>query len=197
MLVIGITGGSGSGKSYICNALRKNGYHIIDADQIAREIVMPGRPALQEILSAFGNDILFDDGSLNRKALGKIVFSNADKLQTLNEITHKYIIKQIKNDVQTCNSQCCVIDAPLLYACGLDALCDVVIGITASRDIRAQRIVLRDNISQSDALERICAQSDIDDSLNCADLIIDTSHNPSAADLLVRICNFIEGVSNE
>lgn len=197
MFVLGITGGSGSGKSYICKFLRNIGYYVIDADQIAREIVLPDQPALLEIIGTFGKGVLYEDGSLNRKKLGSIVFADSEKLKSLNRITHKYIIERIAADLEMCKNQNCIIDAPLLYTCGLDALCDAVVGVTAGSEIRAERIVLRDGISEADAINRIKSQSEIEEHLKNADLVLDTSSNPPVEFLAKTIQDYIEGVCNE
>lgn len=197
MRVIGITGGSGSGKSSICNALAAIGYTIIDADKIAREIVAPGQPALGELTEVFGAEILLQDGALNRKMLAKLAFSDAAKLAVLNKITHKYITDTVKKRIESCTSANCVIDAPLLYESKLDLLCDTIIGITATREIRTQRIIKRDGLTAEEANRRLDAQFGIEDNIKKADLCMDTSLNPAPELLARKIDTFIKGVSDE
>ena len=119
MTVIGLTGGSGSGKTAIASLLQKKGIDIIDADIIAREIVKKGEPALDEIVEEFGGDILLSSGELDRKKLGSIVFTNKEKLKNLNKITHKYITKIIMQNLSKHASEIVVIDAALLKESGL------------------------------------------------------------------------------
>lgn len=196
MVVIGITGGSGSGKTYICTALKKLGYTIIDADVIAREVVMPGKPCLAEIVSAFGKEVLCGDGGLNRKALANIVFSQADKLALLNKITHRYITERIRSLLSS-DAGKYIIDAPLLYESKLDLICDVVIGVTAEREIRLARIRSRDNLTNEEAVKRLDAQKKIENSLVYVNLCVDTSANLSADEYADEIDTFIKGVLNE
>lgn len=158
MLVLGITGGTGSGKSTVCSYLEKKGAYIIDADLVAREIVEKGRPALCEIKEAFGEDILFEDGSLDRKKLGRIVFASAQKLNILNEITHKYIIAEIKKRAQKEVARIAVIDAALLFETELYKLCNKTIAVTADKEERKSRIVRRDSLEEETAKNRIASQ---------------------------------------
>ncbi len=190
MLVVGITGGSGSGKSFICTALRGLGYTIIDADQIAREIVLPGEKALEQIVVTFGKTVLNADGTLNRKALADIVFSDASALEALNRITHKQIAARIR--AQLCNAEAkYIIDAPLLYEAGLDALCKKVVGVTADSAVRIKRIMARDGLAASAAQKRLDSQHSIETNLSKVDLLIDTTQNPSADALALKIDTFI------
>lgn len=196
MVVIGITGGSGSGKTYICTALKKLGYTIIDADVIAREVVMPGKPCLAEIVSAFGKEVLCGDGALNRKALANIVFSQADKLALLNKITHRYITERIQSLLSS-DAGKYIIDAPLLYEAKLDLICDAVIGVTAKREIRLARIQARDDLTLEEASKRLDAQKNIENSLANADLCIETSSNAAAEQYAEEIDTFVKGVLHE
>lgn len=190
MLVVGITGGSGSGKSYICKALCKLGYTIIDADQIAREIVKPGEEALVQIVAEFGEDVLNTDGTLNRKALADIVFSDKDALALLNRITHTQITTRIRALLCDENAQY-IIDAPLLYEAGLDKLCFKVIGVTADADVRIARIIARDTITEAMAHKRLNSQKSIEANLLKVDMLIDTTDNPSSDSIALKIDNFI------
>lgn len=158
MKIIGICGGSGSGKTVICSALQKKGAAILDADQISRELYTPGSPLLEQIVQAFGEEYRDAQGQLRRQALGERVFSDPDSLKKLNAITHPAICKEIKRRIQTQTAQLIVIDAALLFQTGLDQLCHYTIAIVAPEQLRLQRIVSRDNISQESALARIRAQ---------------------------------------
>lgn len=159
-LVIGITGGTGSGKSTVCSVMKQRGAKIIDADIVAREITEKGKPALSEIERAFGKDVLFPDGSLDRKKLGAVVFSDNEKLNILNGITHKYIIDEIEKTVRSSTCGILVIDAALLFQTGLDRLCDKTVAVTAKEDVRQRRIARRDGLSAKTAKDRIASQDD-------------------------------------
>lgn len=154
--VLGLTGGTGAGKSLISAILQKKGAKIIDADKLSREITKEGGIALGEIEKAFPGVI--KDGVLDRKALGRIVFSDKEKLLILNKITHKYIIKLTKEEIEA-SSGLIVLDAPLLFEAGEDKLCDKVIFVDAEDELRLERIVKRDNLSIDDARARINARN--------------------------------------
>ena len=153
--VIGLTGGTGAGKSIISDFLKEKGATIIDADAISREITKEGGIALGEIAEAFPGVIT--DGILDRRALGRIVFSDKEKLSLLNEITHKYIKKLTEDKIDEAEGLI-VLDAPLLFEAGEEALCDKVIFVTADDDVRIKRIMTRDNLSFEDAKGRIDAR---------------------------------------
>ena len=154
--VIGITGGTGAGKSVVSNYLKEKGATIIDADILSREITKEGGVALPEIDKAFPGVI--KDGVLDRKALGRIVFSDSGKLSVLNEITHKYIKKLTEERIENADGLI-ILDAPLLFEAGEDKLCDKVIFVTADEDVRIKRIMARDNLSFEDAKQRIDARN--------------------------------------
>ena len=154
--VIGITGGTGAGKSVVSAYLKKRGATIIDADALSREITKEGGIALPEIDKAFPGVI--KEGVLDRKALGKIVFFDSGKLSVLNEITHKYIKKLTEERIENADGLI-ILDAPLLFEAGEDKLCDKVIFVTADEDVRIKRIMARDNLSFEDAKQRIDARN--------------------------------------
>lgn len=156
-IVIGLTGGTGSGKSTAAAFFEKQGANIIDADAIARDIVRPGMPALSDIAQAF-HGVLLTDGTLDRKKLGAIVFNDDQALLRLNSITHTYIIKEIETRLHKSSAPLTVIDAPLLLECGLDRLCDVTIAILADFSLRTLRIITRDGLTEAEASARIKAQ---------------------------------------
>ena len=171
--VIGITGGSGSGKSTVSLLVEKHGAYIIDADIVAREIVEKGKPALLEIKKAFSEDVIKEDGSLDRKKLGSIVFADNKKLNILNGITHKYIIDEIKNKVSQKDDGLFVIDAALLFQTELFKMCEKTIAVISEKAKRKQRIVARDNIEEKTAEDRISSQDDDEYYRKRADYVIE------------------------
>ncbi|WP_432408890.1 dephospho-CoA kinase [Wukongibacter sp. M2B1] len=179
MKVIGLTGGIASGKSTVSNYLRELGAVIIDADIVARDIVEKGQPALDEIVDYFGKEVLKNDGTLNRKYLGAIVFSDPDKLQVLNSITHKRIIERIeeKVDYYRCESnlKAIFIDAALLIERKVYLITDEVWLVTASKEIQIERLMLRDNLSLNEAIERIDSQMCLEQKKQHTDVILDNS----------------------
>lgn len=171
-MLIGITGGSGCGKSTVCGELKKAGIEIIDADTAAREVTAKGSPALDEIKARFGNDFFASDGSLLRKKLGTLVFSDEQALADLNEITHKYIDINIDNKIKNSSAQIICIDAPLLFEYGMDKRCDLVVSVIADKKDRIHRICQRDGLSEKDAENRINSQHSDEFYLEKSDYIV-------------------------
>ena len=153
-MIIWLTGGSGGGKSQVARIFARNGYKVIDADRIAREIVEPGMPALCEIVSVFGKEHLLPDGSLDRKKLGQTVFSDAGKLDTLNQITLPAILREM--EVRVRNEKNAVLDAPLRNTFGFP--CDKTLFVTAPPEVRIKRIMERDSLSRENAENRLRSQ---------------------------------------
>ncbi len=177
---IGITGSSGSGKSTICQYLKTKGAFIIDADKISHYLTKPGKICYNEIVSEFGYDILSSDGSINRKKLASIVFNDPQKLERLNEITHKKIIEEIlsiKNEItEGCTEyDYIVIDAPLLIETGLYKSCDFVWLVCADYEKRIERITKRDGISRKKTEERFNNQTSFEILKKFSNEILDNS----------------------
>lgn len=175
MVIIGLTGGSGSGKTTFCELLAERGVYVINADKVARRVVEPGKPALDEVVREFGTDILFEDGTLNRKKLGGIVFSDKEKLELLNKITHKYIAEEIKREIETVKEDIVVIDAPALIESGTIHWCDYVIALVADRQVRISRIMKRDGLTREEAQARIDSQRSDSEYTQYADIVLDNS----------------------
>ncbi|MBZ4645795.1 MAG: coaE [Clostridia bacterium] len=162
MKIIGLTGGTGSGKSTVAGIARQLGAKVIDADIVAREVVKKGQTALEEIVRYFGTEVLLESGELDRKKLGRIVFADKEKLRLLNQITHKYIIHNIKEEIKiemrknTYNI--IIIDAAILIESGLYEICDAVWVVVANKEERIRRIMERDQLSLTEAQNRINSQ---------------------------------------
>lgn len=162
MKILGLTGGSGTGKSAACTAFARLGCGVIDADATYRTLCDTCEPMLKEIQNVFG-DIFSTDGKLDRKKLGAIVFADAQKLQQLNAITHPYI-RQAARDAFAAYSKrgclLCIYDAPVLFEGQMETLCDKTCAVLAARNTRIARIVARDAITEEYAALRIDAQKD-------------------------------------
>lgn len=162
MLTIGLTGQSGAGKGEFSRVFsRYDGVVCLDTDKTAREVVEKGKPCLLELCSYFGNEILTDDGELDRKKLASIAFSDEEKHNKLNSITHFYITKEVEKwlyDAKERGEKIAVIDAPLLFESGLDNICDITLGIIAPKRTRLKRIIKRDGIDKKSAILRLNAQ---------------------------------------
>jgi len=159
-MIIGLTGGSGTGKSTVVDYFKNKGYKILDFDKVSRKVCEIGTPCLNEIVFFFGKNVLSTDGSLNRKFLGSIVFSDEEKLKLLNSITHKYITEEMYKFLDKNKNSNIVFDAPLLFEAGIDSLCDKTIAVLAPKNIRIDRIVKRDNITKDQAINRIKSQKE-------------------------------------
>lgn len=155
-MVIGITGGSGGGKTTVAKEFKRLGFNIIDADEVAHKVMEKGSSCLKEVIASFGEEYLNAEGSLDRKKLGTLVFSIPEKLALLNSITHKHIISRIKEEM----TDKTVIDAIGLFDTELHSLCDSTIFVYCPKEIRVKRIVDREGIDESYAISRINAQKD-------------------------------------
>ncbi len=173
--VIGLTGGIGSGKSAAQCYLTSKKIPVIDADRISRDIVKPGSETLMEITDAFGANIILEDGSLDRKALGKIVFSNKEKLDILNNIMHKRILNEIKHQLALIKAPLVVIDAPLLIETGLYKIVDEVWVIDLETHFQIERVKKRDNLSENEIKKRIHSQLPREERKKYAHVIINNS----------------------
>lgn len=158
MLVFGITGGSGSGKSSASERFRENGIYVIDADKTAREVVRQVEPCLEELVKELGGEILNDDGGLNRRKTGDIVFSDKKKLDILNRITHKYIQKALEDQLNKIDTDIAAVDGAVIIGSPVEKMCSFLVSVMADKEIRLARIMARDNISREAALKRIESQ---------------------------------------
>lgn len=164
MKILGLTGGSGTGKSAASEAFAQLGCAIIDADAQYRGLCDSCTPMLDEIQSVF-LDVLSPEGKLDRKKLGAVVFADPEKLLQLNAITHPYIRQAARDafaDFEARGYTMCIYDAPVLFEAGMDALCDKTCAVLAQRETRIARIMKRDNITPEYAALRIDAQKNDD-----------------------------------
>ena len=162
MKIIGITGGIGAGKTTVSERFKKRGVDVIDCDIIARNVTASGSSCLNELVSAFGNDILNEDGSLNRAVLADKTFGSGDT-KTLNKITHKYISLECKKIIDEKEKSGCKyigIEASLLLDSDVKELCDYTLAVIADKEMRIKRVISRDNLSEDQVLSRIENQRD-------------------------------------
>lgn len=188
---VGLTGGSGSGKTLVAKVFSKRGIPVIDADKLARQVVEPGHPCLGELVEFFGEEILNKNGTLKRSTLADIAFSDTKKLEVLNSITHKHIGAASKTLVQKYKSEGrlgVVYDAPLLIESGADKECSFVVAVLADKDLRVDRIMARDSISKEDALRRINVQQTDDYYIKHSDFAIRNDGDESS---LIALSNRI------
>lgn len=177
----GLTGGIASGKSTVSKLLADRGAIIVDADQIAREVVLPGTPLLNRVAQHFGQDILMEDGSLNRKKLGSIVFADDAKRKQLEGMLHpaiRQLMRERMEDAETTQpDKLVVVDVPLLYESELAYLFEEVMVVYVPAEVQIERLMLRDEMSKDQALQRIQAQMSIEEKKQKADVVIDNSES--------------------
>jgi dephospho-CoA kinase len=189
-LKIGITGGIGSGKSTVTDYITEQGYQVLDADKIARDIVMPDGSALGKLAAAFGEDIVMKDGNLDRKALAEIVFNDEEKRKILNEITHSEIRDIILAGLENPQSDPVFADVPLLFESGFYKEVDRVWLVTASEKTRIRRVSERDGASAEEVRARIGSQMPEAEKRALADNII--NNDGSLEELYAQIDRLLE-----
>ena len=175
-LVVGLTGGIGSGKSTVSIMLARLGATVLDADQLARELVEPGTPGLAAIAARFGDAMLDAAGRLRRQELGRMVFADPDALNDLNQLLHPAIVAEIEARVtaaKVAGDAVVVIDAALLVEFGLQRRCDVVVVVHCDVETRIARVVARDGLAEGRVRGRVDAQATDAQRLLEADLVID------------------------
>ena len=181
-MIIGITGNSGTGKTSIGKALEKNKINgttllVIDADKIVRKMSAKGEEYYNQIVSIFGKDILQENEELDRAKLASIVFIDEEKRELLNQITYKYVAKEIEKQAKESEFEFVIIDAPLLIESKLNEICDLVISIIADKEIKLKRIIKRDNLDEQTALDRLNAQKPDEFYIKNSNLVIVNNNN--------------------
>ncbi|TDM28052.1 dephospho-CoA kinase [Macrococcoides caseolyticum] len=178
MTVIGLTGGIASGKSTVANYLKENGFAVIDADIAARQAVEKGTEGLRKVAQTFPG-VLNEDGTLNRKALGTIIFNDKAQRDSLNEIVHPIVRRLMDEEKAAALSEgkVVVMDIPLLYENELEHTVDEVWVVYVSYDIQKMRLMKRNELSESEADARINSQMSMDEKRDKADIVIDNCHD--------------------
>lgn len=194
MIKLGITGGSGSGKTTVSDIFRKVGIDVIDTDIVARIIVEPGKPALDEIKEYFGQEYITPAGTLDRKKMAALVFSNPDKRLKLNEITHKYISQYVDEYIHNYTSDIIGIDGAVLIESGIGEGCDYILSVIADKEERIKRIIMRDSISEETAKKRIEAQKNDDFYIENSDYIV---YNNSKDELINQVSKIIKDIRSK
>ncbi len=193
MIIVGICGRSGSGKSTVGKIIKNKYPAYIDCDNVSREITKKNSPCLLELVDYFGNEILFSDGNLNRAKLASIAFGNEEKLAVLNRITHKYITEDIetrilnyKNDFE----RFVFLDAPTLFESGIHKRCDFILSVIADDTVLLERIKKRDKKSDEDAKKRLSSQYSNDFLIRNSDFVIE--NNGTLEQLEEKTENFLK-----
>src|SRR5829696_3262437 len=179
MLRVGLTGSIGVGKSFVASVFVELGCHVLDADQTAREVVMPGTPGLSALREAFGEEILNPDGTLNRKELGAVVFNDEILRQRLNSILHPFIMARQDEILNAWEAEdpdgIGIVDAALMIESGGYRRFDKLIVVHCRPEVQLERLMLRDKLSRDEALRRVNSQMPQEEKQKFADYLIDTS----------------------
>ena len=181
MLTVGLTGGIACGKSQVLKEFQKLGVYAIDADKIAHRVIRPGRPAHQAIVAAFGSDYLADNGAVDRKKLGNLIFSDEQARKTLNAIVHPFVfeeqdrlISQFRGEDHP-KSPIVMVDAALMCETGSYRKYDFLLVVYCQHEIQLSRLMARDGFSEDEAVLRIQSQMPLLDKLELSDYIIENS----------------------
>lgn len=170
--MIALTGGIGSGKSFVSREFEKLGAYIIDADKVYHELIQPGQSTYNEIVAHFGESILTETSEIDRKKLGNIVFNNPSELENLNSITHRSVYDELNRRVEKLKKEVYCIEIPLLFSaeCSIDY--DISVVVTAPMDERIKRVMLRDKCSEKDVIDKMKNQLSDDVLCKLADCVI-------------------------
>ena len=198
MKIIGVTGSIGSGKSTVAEYLRRKGYSIFDADEVSRSMTAPGGRALKKIKEAFGDGVFLKDGSLDRKALAKIIFSDEEKKALLEEIVTMKVVQAMKKWVREKKEEgkekVVFLDVPLLFETGAQKYCHEVWTIACDDDIRLSRIEGRGDLTLKEAKKRIANQMPQEEKIALSDVVI--YNNGSRRQLLYKLRKLIKEYSD-
>jgi dephospho-CoA kinase len=185
-LIIGLTGNIATGKSTILAYLAEKGAHVLDADKVAHKVMEPGGAAYQPIVQEFGRGVVGEDGFINRRVLGQIVFADAHKLGRLEQIVHPAVFEQAVADIAAAKANIIVIEAVKLLEAGLMVtLCDEVWVVTATPEEQMRRLMDKRGMDEKQALQRMSMQSPQAAKINQADRVID--NNGALEDLIVQL----------
>lgn len=187
-MILGLTGGIATGKSTVVNIFKSLDFPIVDADLIAREIVVVGTPALAKIVSVFGSEILHADGSLDRKKLGEIIFSNEEKRKQLNALLSPFLKDAILAQINKKKNEAAlvVVDIPLLYEGNYEKYVDKVAVVYVPETTQLARLIKRDGLTESKAKQRINSQLSIEEKKQKADIVFDNQNSPEDTEKAVR-----------
>lgn len=192
--VIGITGGIASGKSTVSEYIKSKGYPILDADVYARKVVEPGSEGLEKIVEAFGDSVLNKDGTMNRKAVGEIIFNDKEKREVLNNITHPRIRQMMNEERDRLLETTHVFqDIPLLFENGIENQMDEIIVVYVEEDVQIKRLMERNGLSYKDAKARVDSQMSLNDKKSRADVVFDNSK--SIEELYKQIDDYLNSLS--
>lgn len=190
MIVVGLTGGVATGKSTVAKMFKQRGAIVIDADELAREVVKPDKPAWRQVVKMFGKTVLNPDRTLNRRELGAVVFGNRTKLRQLEHIIHPRVAREqarlTKQAAQKDPHAVVIYDVPLLFEVGIDKRVDTIIVVTADHETQIARLKKRNGLSRTEALRRMRNQMPMALKARKADFVLDGTESRSS--LRAKVC---------
>ena len=198
IFIVGITGGIACGKSTVATLLRERGFSVIDADQIARDVVKPGEAALRAIQECFGDHVLDETGALNRQRLGSIVFSDPIARKKLETITHPEIFRRTRAQLEALRMSLptdalVFYENALLVETGMSTICDAVIAVTATPAVQEQRLRDRNpDLSEQERIQRMASQLSTDDKAKHADFNV--TNNGTHEELYDQVMNVVSTI---
>lgn len=195
MLILGLTGKTGAGKSMVCSLLKERGCYIIDGDLVARQVLETGSPVIERLKETFGEDVVKYNGEVDRKLLASRAFHQEQKRKKLNAITHPAIREKVLEEIEVAKIEeyeVCIIDAAALLESEIKNDCDFIAVVFSPMDVRLKRIIERDNMSVTDAKRRIDAQKEDEFYLENADIIIINDGITDFENELSKLFKFIE-----
>ena len=187
MIILGITGGIGAGKSTVTKIFSELGADVVDADKIAREIMNKGQDAYNEVVVKFGEDILDGEGDVNRKKLASIVFNDKNKLELLNKITHGYVFAEMNKQISSSVAELVCLDVPLLFSSDFPIKYHKSLVVTADDETRINRVMKRDNCTIEQVKERISKQMKQEDMIKLADYVIENNDKELPVEIIKEI----------
>ena len=193
--VVAITGSIATGKSTISALVSQEGYKVIDLDRISHQVLKKNTIGYQKVVDAFSSDILDENGEINRKLLGQIIFSDKDKKQTLEAITHPLILKKMDSEIKKCSDSLIFCDVPLLFENGLEKDFDYILLAYSDQKTQLKRLIERDGIDEDYANKKINSQINIDKKRDLSDFVVDNSKTIEYTKLKVKeILEILKGV---
>lgn len=197
MKILGLCGGSGSGKGTVANIFSYRGIPSIDTDAVYHSLISGFSVCVRELADSFGEDILTADGAVDRRRLAKIVFfdESGSNQRKLNAITHKHVIDKVKEMLPEFEREgvtAVLIDAPMLFESGLDKICNRVIAVVADKNVRIARIIIRDGITYEDAEKRLASQTPDAELASKCDYVIE--NNGDISDLEPQVDKIIKNI---
>lgn len=188
--IIGLTGGIASGKSTVSEYIKEKGYPVLDADQFSRKATAKGGPSFDGIINAFGEDILGEDGEINRKKLGSIIFNDKEKRRVLNDLTHPEIRRMMNEERDRLVRKGHVfLDIPLLFENELDKQCDITLTVYVNEETQKNRLTERNELTKAEAESRISSQMPLSEKRDLSDRVLD--NNGSKENLYNQIDEFL------